>query len=231
LGVCQNSATREAGWDDIEGCAQINKGNLTIISDAAAPFTAPNVAQMQYPQGFAGGVAPAVAQRSFSLSLGYKTLFIRYYLKVSSNFEGHPSSTNKIFHYWVGNPAANKVFDRLVGVAQGPLEFQVALQGVLDTRTRLTVNQPGLSGAFERNRWYKIELLFIANTPGQPNGTVRGWINGQKAIEYTDVAILDTGESPIWSQVQWSPTWGGGGGITTTTFFMWLDHTYLSAKQ
>ena len=230
LGVCSQSATREAGWDEVEGCPQVNGGNLTIITDDGAPFSALNVAQMRYPQGFQGGSSPAVAQLNVSSSLGYKQLYIRYFIKVSSSFEGHPTGTNKVFHFWIGTPAGNRVFDRIVAVGQAPLDYQVALQGVPDSRSRLTGNL-GVSTTFQRNKWYKIEILMIANTPGQANGIVRAWMDGQKVIEYTDVQIMAAGESPVWSQVQWSPTWGGGGGTTSVLFHMWLDHTYVSGRQ
>ena len=230
VGVC-STGPKEANWDEVEGCPGVNQGNFTIVTSVPSPpFSAANVAQMRYPAGFEGGASPAVTQLPFSQALGYKQLYIRYYMRVSANFQGHPTTTNKIHHFWVGNPPGNRVFDRIVGAGSAQFTYEVALQGVPDSRSRLLGNQ-GQSTVFNRDQWYKIEVLIISNTPGTANGIVRAWMNGTKVIEYTDVNILNVGDSPVWSQVQWSPTWGGGGGVfVTNTMFMWMDHTYISGK-
>jgi hypothetical protein len=229
----------ENGWDSIEGKSDIvspNPNTLTIFSDPTAPISPSNVAQIMYPSGAAGGGSFTVAQRKWSVNLRYNQLYIRYYLKVSSNFEGHSTTTNKIFHYWItGNSGSdpdggNRVFDRIVGSGSDSiLDFQIGLQGVPDTRSQLT----GSIGTctFNRDQWYQIENLFIANSPGVANGIVRTWINGVKVIDYNNVEILSGSDiAPAWVEAQWSPTWGGGGGHLTKTCYMWMDHTYISAK-
>jgi hypothetical protein len=207
----------------------------TIEQDSTAPFTSPNVAQLTYPADFAGGRSPGTLQTQWFPTVhgvDYKQLYINYVFKISHDFHGHVTTTNKIVHYWVAS--GNRIFDRMVGADDNPLEYQVGLQGPApdcETRSRLIPNQ-GASGNIERGEWHVVELQLILNNAGQCDGVFRVWINDTMIMEYGDVGILESGEDArVFNQVQLSPTWGGGGDVTPHSFFMWLDQVYVSGHQ
>jgi len=217
------------GWDGLEW----SQSRLTIVQDSLAPISPSSVLQIRYPNAFKGGVAPGTAQ-SLKFNSGYgrspKEIYVHYALKVSADFFGHKTGTNKIQFYWVAGGA--RVFDRLVGTGTNNLNYQIALQGSspppCETRSRLNGNQTA-PARFNRDQWYDVEVQMILNTAGQCDGIFRAWLNGQLIIEYTDVGVLASGEANrTWEQLQLRPIWGGGGDTTPNEFFMWVDHMYLS---
>ncbi|MGH7559690.1 MAG: hypothetical protein ACRENB_01590, partial [Gemmatimonadales bacterium] len=217
--------TGAEGWDAVEGRSL----NFTVVADAAAPLSASKVMQTRYPAGMNGGVAPGTGQYSWSPGAGHRKLYHRFAIKASSNFAGHSTTTNKLFHIWVGGQ--NRVFYRLVGSGSNALDFQVALQGVPDARTRFTRNVAGTSSIITRGQWYTVEVVLQLNTAGVADGTIDFWINGSHIGRYTDVQFLGGGEGAMtFHQIQWSPTWGGGGGTVPADMYLWLDHSYASAR-
>jgi hypothetical protein len=219
------------GWDGVEQRA----GRFTIIEDATAPVSPANVAQLEYTEGMNGGSAPATLQTQWFPTVhgvNYQELYVSYAFKISDDFHGHRTSTNKLFHYWVAS--TNRIFGRLVGTDDGPLQYQIGLQGSAppcETRSRLVPNQ-GESGVLSRGEWYEMELQFVLNTTGMCDGIFRVWVNGTKIIEYTDVGILQRGEgNSVFNQVQLSTTWGGGGDVAPHSFFLWVDEVYASGTQ
>lgn len=63
-------------------------------------------------------------------------------------------------------------------------------------------------GYLETNRWYAIEQYCRLNTPGESNGILRAWVDGQLAFEKTDVRFRLTDELRI-EQV-WLNVYHGG---------------------
>jgi hypothetical protein len=59
-------------------------------------------------------------------------------------------------------------------------------------------------------RWWDIEFLFVANTPGVGNGVARAWINGVEAINASDVMFFAANAVPGFSSFFMDPTYGGG---------------------
>jgi hypothetical protein len=65
-------------------------------------------------------------------------------------------------------------------------------------------------GFLENNRWYCIEQYVKLNTPGQPNGVLRGWVDGGLAFEKTDVRFraVDTLKiEAVWINIYLGGTW------------------------
>lgn len=216
------SAKNQDGWFAIEQ----NYASLQVVQDATAPKSGPMVMQQVYPVGFPSGSAPAVAERQFTTPA--TQLYISVWLKLSANWDGHVTGTNKMFYVWVaGKP---KVFLSAEGAGAGPLEPQVRLQNDLAQRGRL---RPNLARTLlvQRGVWQRWELVLRANTPGQANGEVHWWIDGVKVSEYRDVQIVDAGESPNWEQFQWRPIWGGGGPAISQEQTLRFDHLYLSLMR
>ncbi|MDQ3696862.1 MAG: Ig-like domain-containing protein [Gemmatimonadota bacterium] len=208
------------GWDPVES----RFVRFTVVRDATAPKSASTVGQFIYPQGFRGGASPATAQLQFTIPV--RTLYLSMWVKLSSNFEGHSSSTNKMFFLWISR--GQRFFLSAEGAGLGHLYPQVRLQGVPDPRGRLRGNLAHATVA--RGHWQRWELIVKANTPGSADGEVHWWIDGTKITDYRDLEIVSRNESPEWDQFQWSATWGGGGNTVAQDMFLWYDHIYISGR-
>lgn len=226
-------AISEEGWDDIED-PNYQGGTIAIVSDPTAPESPSNVAQIAYTGGGGSGSSFGLAQLGPNIvhAIDYKKLYHRYYLKVSSNFYGHSTGTNKICFYWTHTDGTGaQFFGRLVGTGAATLYYEMGMQGGWDPDNGRTRLQPSPAFAFERDRWYVIEESFALNTPGMANGVCQVWIDGVLVIDEDDIRLVQDDELAEFYQVQWSPTWGGGvGDIVPATFYMWMDHSYVSAK-
>jgi hypothetical protein len=154
------------------------------------------------------------------------------WVKLSSNFHGNQSSTNKVVHFWVkgmGSGGGNRIFLSAEGAGNGRLQPQLRLQGVPDARARITPNvAPG--AVVTRGQWQHWEVLLTMNTPGQPNGQAQWWIDGQLVTDVRDLTIAAAGEPGTLFQLQWSPTYGGGGAPVPYDMYLWFDHAYVSVK-
>lgn len=209
------------GWDPVE----VRYGRFAIASDATALWSKNNIGQFTYPAGFVGGTSPAIAQIPFQIAT--KQIYLSLWIKLSSNWQGHRSSTNKMFFLWING--GQRFFLSAEGSGSNQLHPQVRLQGVPDPRYRLTANvSPG--AVVQRGVWQRWDLIVTANTPGQKNGQVQWWINGKKITDYRDVEYLRLGETARWNQFQWSATWGGGSDVVKSTMYLWYDHLYISGK-
>lgn len=197
------STRNPTGWLHIE---DRYPGRLEVVPDDN-PNVGPLVMEQRYPAGFQPGSGPATAE--FPVRSPVTRLYISVWAKLSPNWQGHVSSTNKMFYVWIGGRP--KVFISAEGVGSGLLEPQVRLQNDRAHRGRL---RPNLArrAAVQRGVWQRWEFVFKANAPGRANGEVHWWINGVKVSQYHDVAYVDPGERPYWEVFQWRPIWGGSGG-------------------
>lgn len=93
-------------------------------------------------------------------------------------------------------------FDILLQVHAGPLEglSERDMTGVNDSKSVvLATNHSTENGRadwsvggdfqFERGRWYKIDVELVLNTPGQPDGAARFWIDDNLIGELENVSI------------------------------------------
>jgi hypothetical protein len=210
------------GWDPIEG----RYANFSLVSDPTAPASKSTVGQYLYPAGFKGGTSPANAQIAFAIPA--KTLYLSLWVKLSSNFQGHRSSTNKMFFLWIAG--GQRFFLSAEGAGSNALIPEVRLQGKIpDKRPRLMPNM-ARNVSIQRGKWQHWELVVTANTPGRSDGVVQWWIDGTLITDYRDMAILNSRESQQWTQFQWSSTWGGGNDVVNQNMYLQYDHVYISAK-
>lgn len=65
--------------------------------------------------------------------------------------------------------------------------------------------------AVAKGVWADIEWMFIANTPGSPNGILRSWVNGTQYLNLSDVNYIQAEAVILGFQGLWlDPTYGGG---------------------
>ena len=165
-----------------------------------------------------------------------RKMYHRFAMKLSDNFQGDLTSTNKIYHiHFQLSGAANRVFYSAEGKDDGKLIFEPRLQNTFEER-RLRVNVAGANAELVRGQWYVIETLmeinsFRGSTP-QPDGVFRVWVNGQMTHNYTDIRYTKNGEQSVgFKRVSLAPTWGGGGDIVEQDMYLYMDHSYISTSN
>ena len=225
-----STPTCEPGW----AFSQNYVNGFSVVQDLTAPKSPPNVSQQNFLPALPGGSAPATAERSFGGNGAKKTLYSEAWIKLSSDFVGHPSSTNKLVHFFING--ANKAFLMARGTGTGLLVPAIGLQGLaapydagsqVATSVNLLPNRG--SASIVRGQWHRYETITVANTPNTANGAITVWLDGVKVLEYTNIMFVSTGPAK-WDAVQWSPTWGGLGGTIVQPFFAQMDNLYLSGR-
>ncbi len=229
------------GWDDVEERYR----NITLASDASAPLSPPGILRMLYPPGaFPAGstYSPGVAQTMGFVGptygpRRYRKLYLRTAFRVSANWQGHPTQTNKLIFVRANGVIHMEPIIRLRGVGSGPLILNVDLQGSpRDRRTDtggLNPNTPAAarSGAFniERGRWQVLEAIFEVGRSGAANGKLRMWLNGVLTHDYSNIEFEpDPAVMNYWEQIHVAPTWGGQGGRINQLMWLDFDDVYAS---
>ena len=77
---------------------------------------------------------------------------------------------------------------------------------------------------FERDRWYTLRHEITMNTPGEPDGVIRTWLDGVPALTITDLRFRDV-ETLAIDTVYFSTFFGGGSSswATTADETVWFD--------
>jgi hypothetical protein len=237
------------GWDDAE---TRYLQNTKLATDSTAPISPPNIVRLLYPaQTVAAGTSfsPTVITTfefwdpaHYGTAIRYKKLYFRIAFKVSANWQGHSTSTNKLFFIRGGrDPDRFEPIFRLRGVGSGPLILNVGPQGMSSLDKR---KQPGIcfdcqsfmpnQGVAEardvpRGRWHLLEGVLEIGTKGAQNGTLRLWLNGALTHLFTDVEYENSATiSQFWNQFHIAPVWGGIAGTINALMTLEFDDVYMS---
>jgi uncharacterized protein YjdB len=181
------------GW-----LADNRSGNMSIVGDAASPGRTSNVGQMKFPAGFASGSAPGQAWTWSPTDpqmwpSAPKTIYISFWLKVSSNWYGNASSANKVIYAFINNTPSAVI--EMGGHDTGPLQPEVVVQGV-QTITGVGVSggaavlkpNVAVSDTISRGAWHFVEGVLGANSMARSSGgsmaifraRTRTWCSGQR---------------------------------------------------
>jgi hypothetical protein len=220
-------ATGSDGWDGIE----YKYGKFSIVADASAPSGDGRVGQMYYPADHQSGTAPATVQ-TMIFSNAPRKLYVSIWAKISSNWVGNQSGTNKMF--FVGAAGGNnQFFLSAEGQGHGALVPQIRLQGIGDPRARVTPNvAPGT--VLTRGAWHRWEFVLTCNSGlNASDGTIDFWLDGKHVTSVSNVNWTQTKhptracDFPIF---HWSPTYGGGGASPGADQYLWFDRVYVSGR-
>lgn len=220
------SAIGEDGWNAFDTVG------LSIVSDATAPTSPPDVAQSLYPQGYTGGGSPSGTAKSISTTDDF---YVAFTFKISSNWQGHDSQVNKILFIQNGPyPGSGPITVSAHGANAASLRLDMRLvpRGNEGSQSLGSPNLiPNLaSGEIVRGTWHEIEINVVNNTAGNFDGEAHIWLDGVKITEYTDVMFFDDAVDPAsgFQVVSWDPTWGGTGDTVISDQYQRMDHFYIS---
>jgi hypothetical protein len=210
-------------WDGLE--YRYNK--FSVIEDRSAPFSCCTIARMHYAAGHRSGTAPATVQTQ-AFRPPVEELYVSIWARLSPNWVGNQSGTNKMFFLGIGRNA-NNIFLSAEGSGRGALQPQIRLQGVPDERRRLRPNLTQTT--LTRGRWQHWEFYFKMNTPGGSNGIAKMWLDGAPVTDERTLAFRGPAEaSARWWIFHWSPTYGGGGAPPPDDQYLDFDHVYVSGR-
>jgi uncharacterized protein YjdB len=214
-----NSKTEDSKWDNY------NSGPLTIESDPTAPVSPSGVIRSTLPAGFQAGYSNGSTGLQFS---GFSTLYISYWAKYSTNWQGQQADINKQAYAWVDEGGGDgKFVMEASGVGSGTMRPRPILQSMIvgdgHKDPNLLPNQE-----IVRGQWFHIEIVLRGNTAGNADGSFDLWQDGQHCTSYS--GLQWTNGATKWFIFELQPIWGGTGGTVSNTMWIQWDHVYLSGK-
>lgn len=215
LGDQPFDAFSSRGWDLIWN----DSGWTRLARDPSAPFSPPGVAEINYPVGFPGGIAPGTEYLDVPR---IRQVYVGLWLKVSDPWQGHSRNVNKIQFLFFRDGGDMPMV--MYGQPGGPYELRVIPQFPLFPSSWLTPNAS--RAPFTLGSWHRIEWLIAEGAAGEPNGICRWWVDGQLVGDYADVVFSG---SPL-ATYKLSPTWGGMGEVKRENDWYQVDHVHISGR-
>lgn len=86
----------------------------------------------------------------------------------------------------------------------------------------------GPSGVLQKNRWYCIEQHVKLNTPGQPDGVLRTWVDGRLAFDRQDIRFRDSDALRIESV--WMNVYHGGARPAPHDLTLYIDNIVVAGR-
>jgi hypothetical protein len=203
---------------------------LSIVNDNAAPISPSAVIRATFRPNFPTGNSPGHAGTSH---VPYRSVYIRFAAKLSSNWVGNGTGTNKMMYEWVTSPNAPDFFLSAEGVNTGILQPYARLQGIVTFPGGNGDLSPNLvpSAQVIRGQWQVYEILLTGNSAGTADGMIDWWLDGVHVGHVT--GIQWTTAATAFNIFEFNPIWGGLStvpAITQTQTMDW-DHVYLSGKN
>jgi hypothetical protein len=222
------------GWDGTEW----NKTKILWMTDwNDAPQSAPYGFRWFYPHDMASGISPGVAQTvhhkwtNLAQPQPEQEVYVSQHIRISKNWSGNQSNTNKMPNFLgIGN-ANNNVFFSAEGKFASPLELQWRMQGIADPRGRIH------SGYFvQRGVWEHWEWIVRCNSaPYAADGSIEAWVDGIQVLDVHDIVYTksngaEAGKPCTWNIFHMAPVYGGGGPYVPHDQWIDVDHVYVSGK-
>src|SRR5438067_1327114 len=220
------NAINELGWNDTGGSLG------SIVSDPTAPQSPSNVLQIKLPAGFGEGGGPFAGDYTFPTN--YRTIYVSYWAKYSSNWYGPSSNINKTFYLFTSLGAPSIVFDMDAG-GNAPMQPVIAGQDILaggiggDAANPFWT--PNLTTAIAaRGQWHHIEFIVVGNTAGNRDGSIDWYLNGVHVGHYTGIQFQSG--NTVWNMFHYTLLYTGTNNSNPPADqYNWWDHIYLSGKN
>jgi hypothetical protein len=213
-GVHTGSPLVPSGWvTNSDGTS-----GISVFDDPQAPSSPSQVMRVTYPAGWADGAAPVGLE--YPGTNGKSRLFLTYWFKYNSSFQGHSSQVNKhIFFFGADGTDLGYSMLRFTGNAsQGSMDFLLQSGMAPPTfDTWLIRDHGGNALMIAKDSWHRVSVELIYG--GNSTGVVRAWVDGVKVGEITNANFRTRiGVMKI------DPTWGGNTGERMTqTGYLYFD--------
>lgn len=107
-------------------------------------------------------------------------------------------------------------------------DWNQSRKGTCDGRPGNLFCGKGDGGVLERGQWYQIEMQVEMNTPGQADGVIRGWVDGQLSYEKTNMVFRNKGHDFLHNRLAWFNIYKGGLDGNCTTSRVYLDQMVIA---
>jgi hypothetical protein len=190
------------------------------VTDFSAPASAPLVAQLIYPPGFADGSAPATI---YINPEPVREAYFAFVWKASNPFDSHPSQVNKIAFMF----PAGENGDIFIMMHRNGAGYEICTEPEFAGDTRALcpniATTPIVPGRWHRVEWY----VKYNSTPGARDGVSQWWVDGVLNGDFRDIQLA--GERFV--EFQFSPTYGGNtGAVKAEADYFRFDHVHLSGR-
>ncbi len=180
-------------WNEPTWSEGIAEGRVAIVSDGAERG---NVLQVFYPSG-EYGTAETGAQWKLALDETYEELYVSFWIKCSDGFDFVKGVKIPGLVGGEANTGGNK--------PDGTDGWSARMMWRVDGRVVQYVyhpDQPSIYGEdfdwdedFQRNfvpdTWHRVETRIAMNTPGENDGIIQSWFDGELALTVNTIRFRD----------------------------------------
>jgi hypothetical protein len=228
-GLPPSGALRGSWWTADE----INRGNLTVVSDGSAPQSPGAVLRTRFPAGMRSGIEPVEWGTTFFGNQKRKLYFSMWVKIAGTDYQNQSTAGTKMGFFGYGQATTSPLNQGYIILAtngtQSPgksYNLHFIQQNNVDRRLTPNVTQHSMTVG----SWHHWEAVLVMNDVGQRNGVFRFWLDGVETMNYTDVTYATPGATNGFYSWKWRPTWGGIGGTRSRDDFMLIDHVYISGS-
>jgi hypothetical protein len=80
----------------------------------------------------------------------------------------------------------------------------------------------------QTGQWYQIDTYVKMNTPGDHDGILRGWVDGELSMEKTDLRFRETTDLKV--ETFWFNIYHGGGDTSPANNALYFDNLQMSTS-
>jgi len=223
------------GWDDIERRDSANLGLASAPNEPGNPPIRESFGQsalrITYPVGLDNNNGPGIAQTQPIQNThgNYTELYVLTTIYLGPEY-WVGSVTNKLyFHRTSNSRSGGEPFLALDNNGSGAFRIGVNFQGTPDNGLGFFWADSGTPASIQKETWYVVETqLVLDSSVGAGDGIFRLWVDGELAVERTDVQYLT--DQAYWSTLHVSPTFGGSSQPNDTEFWWQMGHAYVSGR-
>lgn len=205
------------GWQYLR---RTSSRNADIVTDATAPFSPPDVLRIIFTPSMSPDSEPGVHWISLPEP---REVYTRWWMKLSANWTPSAAGAGKITFLHASPDGQGQVYTGLFG-SRAPHRLMVNTewgpygQKIWAPNVKTTQMSYGI--------WYEVDwYVKWESRPGAGDGVMRWWVDGALDGDYTNVSFPAGGVG--FQQFEFAPTLQSP---PRAEQYMYIDHTYLSAR-